>query len=58
MTSIKLFLIKFLLKSVYKFNSGEDFDKYIETVRDDIYFLLKEQSHKLNQTSDRYYKCN
>ena len=53
MTSIKLFLIKFLLKSVYRFNSGEDFDKYIETVKDDIHFLLKEQTHKLKQTTNR-----
>ncbi len=42
MTSIKLFLIKLLLKSTYKLNKGNDFDKYIETVNDDIYFLLKE----------------
>lgn len=42
MTSIKLFLIKFLLKSIYKFNSSTDcYDKYMETVSDEIYFLLK-----------------
>ena len=36
MTSIKLFLIKFL------FNSSTDcYDKYMETVSDEIYFLLK-----------------
>ena len=42
MTTIKLQLIKFLLKSVYKFETGEDFDKYIETVKDDIHFLLRD----------------
>ena len=44
MTYIKLFLIKFLLKSTYKFNSSTDcYDKYMETISDDLYFLLKKQ---------------
>lgn len=42
MTTLKLYLIKLLLKSTYKFNSNtECFDKYIETVQDDIRVLLR-----------------
>jgi hypothetical protein len=37
-----LVLLKYTLKSLYKFNKDtDDFSKYIETVNDDIHFLLK-----------------
>ena len=37
-----IILLKYTLKSLYKFNKNtDDFSKYIETVNDDVYFLLK-----------------
>jgi hypothetical protein len=36
-------ILKYTLKSLYKFNENtDDFSKYIETVNDDVYFLLKQ----------------
>lgn len=38
---MRLRIIKLLLKSLYKFNEEtDDFDKYFETVSDDIYYIL------------------
>ena len=42
MTNLKLKLIKLLIKSLYKYNKKTDsFDKYFETITDDIYSILK-----------------
>ena len=42
MTNLKLKLIKLLIKSIYKYNKKTDsFNKYFETITDDIYSILK-----------------
>jgi hypothetical protein len=42
MNTIKLLIIKLLLKSMYKLDVTDgDFDKYFETISDDLYYTLK-----------------
>ena len=38
--NLKIKLLKLLLNNIYKYNKGECREKFIETVQDDIYFLL------------------
>jgi hypothetical protein len=40
MSELKIKLLKLLLNNIYKYNKGECREKFIETVQDDIYFLL------------------
>ena len=40
MTELKLFLIKILIKSTFKYNKEDCRDKYMETTMDDLYFLI------------------
>lgn len=41
MNTIKLLIIKLLLKSMYKLNANDDFDKYFETICYDLYYTLR-----------------
>jgi hypothetical protein len=41
MNTIKLLIIKVLLRSMYKLHTNDDFDKYFETITDDLYYTLK-----------------
>jgi hypothetical protein len=40
MSDLKIKLLKLLLNNIYKYNKNECREKFIETVQDDIYFLL------------------
>ena len=40
LTTIKIKLLKLLLNNIYKYNNNECREKWMETVMDDIYFLL------------------
>jgi hypothetical protein len=39
--TIKIKLLKLLLNNIYKYNKNECREKFMETVIDDIYFLIK-----------------
>ena len=43
MNYIKLKLLKLLLNNIFKYNSNECRDKWMETTIDDIKFLMREQ---------------
>jgi hypothetical protein len=38
---LKIKLLKLLLNNIYKYNKNECREKFMETVIDDIYFLIK-----------------
>ena len=38
---LKIKLLKLLLNNIYKYNKNECREKYMETVMDDLYFLIK-----------------
>jgi len=38
---MKIKLLQFLLKNIFKYNKEDCFEKYIESVNDDIRFLLR-----------------
>ena len=38
--NIKIKLLKLLLNNIYKYNNNECLEKFVESVQDDIYFLL------------------
>ena len=40
MSDLKIKLLKLLLNNIYKYNKQDCREKFIETVQDDIYFLL------------------
>ena len=40
MSELKIKLLKLLLNNIYKYNKQDCREKFIETVQDDIYFLL------------------
>ena len=45
--TLKLKLIGKLIKSLYKFNGKtDDFNKYIDTVKDDIHWIMLEELSK------------
>ena len=39
--NLKIKLLKLLLNNIYKYNKNECREKFMETVIDDIYFLIK-----------------
>ena len=41
MLNLKIKLLKLLLNNIYKYNKNECREKFMETVIDDIYFLIK-----------------
>ena len=49
--TLKLKLIGKLIKSLYKFNGEtDDFNKYIDTVKDDIHWIvIDELKHEINK---------
>ena len=38
--TLKIKLLKLLLNNIYKYNESECREKFVETVQDDIYYLL------------------
>ena len=40
MLNFKLFLLKLLINSIWKYNKEDCRDKYMETTMDDLYFLV------------------
>ena len=38
---MKIKLLQFLLKNIFKYNSNDCFEKYFDDVTDDIRFLLR-----------------
>ena len=40
LNNIKIKLLKLLLNNIFKYNKNECREKWMETVMDDIYFLL------------------
>ena len=38
---LKVKLLEILLNNIYKYNKNECLEKFMETVIDDIYFLIK-----------------
>jgi len=40
LTTIKIKLLQLLLNNIYKYNKQDCREKFVETVQDDIYFLL------------------
>ena len=40
LNNIKIKLLKLLLNNIYKYNNNECREKWMETVMDDIYFLI------------------
>ena len=41
LTTIKIKLLQLLLNNIYKYNNNDCREKYVETVIDDITYLLK-----------------
>ena len=41
MELLKIKLLKLLLNNIYKYNNNDCREKLLETVMDDIYFLIK-----------------
>ena len=41
MVLLKIKLLKLLLNNIYKYNNNDCREKWMETVMDDIYFLIK-----------------
>ena len=41
LNTIKIKLFELLLNNIYKYNKNECREKFMETVIDDIYFLIK-----------------
>ena len=41
LNSIKIKLLELLLNNIYKYNKNECREKYMETVMDDLYSLIK-----------------
>ncbi len=41
METIKIKLLKLLLNNIYKYNNNDCRDKWMETVMDDLYYLIK-----------------
>ena len=41
MEKLKIKLLELLLNNIYKYNKNECREKYMETVMDDLYFLIK-----------------
>ena len=41
MSELKIKLLKLLLNNIYKYNKGECREKWMETVMDDLYYLIK-----------------
>ena len=39
--NIKIKLLKLLLNNIYKYNNNDCRDKWMETVMDDLYYLIK-----------------
>ena len=39
--TIKIKLLKLLLNNIFKYNKNECREKFMETVIDDVYFLIK-----------------
>ena len=39
--NLKIKLLKLLLNNIYKYNKNECREKFMETVIDDVYFLIK-----------------
>jgi hypothetical protein len=44
MIKLKLFLLKLLINSTFKYNKEDCRDKYMETTMDDLYFLIEKES--------------
>ena len=40
MSKLKIKLLKLLLNNIYKYNKQDCREKFVETVQDDIYYLL------------------
>ena len=40
MSNLKIKLLKLLLNNIFKYNKNECREKFVESVQDDIYFLL------------------
>ena len=41
MSNLKIKLLKLLLNNIYKYNNNDCRDKWMETVMDDLYYLIK-----------------
>jgi hypothetical protein len=41
MEKLKIKLLEILLNNIYKYNKNECREKFMETVIDDVYFLIK-----------------
>ena len=41
MSELKIKLLKLLLNNIYKYNKQDCRDKWMETVMDDLYYLIK-----------------
>ena len=41
LNTIKIKLLELLLNNIYKYNKNECREKFMETVIDDVYFLIK-----------------
>ncbi len=41
MSELKIKLLKLLLNNIYKYNNNDCREKWMETVMDDLYYLIK-----------------
>jgi len=41
MSDLKIKLLKLLLNNIYKYNNNDCREKWMETVMDDLYYLIK-----------------
>ena len=41
MSKLKIKLLKLLLNNIYKYNNNDCREKWMETVMDDLYYLIK-----------------
>ena len=41
LNNIKIKLLKLLLNNIYKYNNNDCREKWMETVMDDLYYLIK-----------------
>ena len=40
MSKLKIKILKYLLNNIFKYNKNDCREKFVESVQDDIYFLL------------------
>ena len=56
MSKLKIKLLELLLNNIYKYNKNECREKYMETVMDDLYSLIKWFTMQIRTVLDNIYE--